>query len=371
MDRRTASSRRKLDRSASTAARSTVAIMRVQGYAGNDSRPECAAGTRGYGQLRWTRDMIQSPKAFCHCATRTTWGKLSVPPDARSRIVTVAGCKGLAVAEQRGVELLEVRRGFGDDVQMADRHPRNRRLLRRARGLKTVHPGDDHVRRHCRQGVRGSCLPRMIRACRWEQRVFRRRSPKRPVHQAPALVETAAFRPPCRCAPKGQSQDSPGQSEVAKPRSAALGLMDPTHGASPVKAPQGETHLAGAAPIPNPAGLRSFWNRADRGHATIRRALTGRPRFVVFAYPGRWPGLSWRCPLRGAGESILSVTLRSPLDAAAGRRMRRFHPFGQTAGVWMRTPSSEAVAEDRLHPFRMNPFSPCGAGGRSAIVCGW
>ena len=44
----------------------------------------CAEGTRGCGQGRSTREMARSPKASCRCATRTTWGKLSVPPNTRS-----------------------------------------------------------------------------------------------------------------------------------------------------------------------------------------------------------------------------------------------------------------------------------------------
>ena len=59
-------------------------------WGGTDNRTGCpyAAGTRGRVQARSIRRTVRSPLASCRCATRTTWGKLSVPPNTRSRIVT-------------------------------------------------------------------------------------------------------------------------------------------------------------------------------------------------------------------------------------------------------------------------------------------
>ena len=74
------------------------------------------------------------------------------------------------------------------------------------------------------------------------------------------------------------------------------------------------------------------------------------PGFVVFAYPGRCPWAVMGLPLRGAGESILSVTLRSPFNAAAGRRRRWFHPFRQTVGGSAPTPDREAGAGKPVTP---------------------
>ena len=72
--------------------------------------------------------------------------------------------------------------------------------------------------------------------------------------------------------------------------------------AQPCKGAQGETHLAGATPIPNPAGLRAFWHSADSADATIWRAPSGRRDSLFSHTQGVARGCHGAAPF-GAPES--------------------------------------------------------------------